>query len=251
MEFLTKTTIAQLPGSTTGSSYGSVSWDSADNVYSVSSGVSILRAYSLGLSTVTVSSNDFTGINGSFSFRLSNLPGISVQATTNLASENYGSPIYGAFTLTRGGSASDALSVNYTLTGTATNGVDYTLGSANSVTFLSRLQHRHGVGDQHRVHKRLSPESHREPHFNQRQLLCAVPACLSNDQSSERRAARTDSFRRAGSDDVSGHFQRLCELHRQPAGAIRTPARGLFRRRLSILAGLRCSGRITQAARNR
>jgi hypothetical protein len=132
-----ETSLTQLPGAAVGSSYGSVCFDSADNVYAVCSGVSILRAYSLGLSTITVSSNDYTGTNGTFSFRESNLPSVTVQATTNIASENYGAPVYGAFTLTRTGSTSQPLTVNYVLSGSGTNGTDYSIASTNSVTFAA------------------------------------------------------------------------------------------------------------------
>ena len=59
--------------------------------------------------TVTISDND--------------LPGVSVTATDATASEAGSNP--GTFTVTRTGSTTAALTVAYTLTGTATNGTDY------------------------------------------------------------------------------------------------------------------------------
>jgi predicted nucleic acid-binding Zn ribbon protein len=60
---------------------------------------------------------------------------ISVAATDPIASENPGDP--GTFTVTRTNSdLTQPLAVNYTLAGTATNGVDYT-NLSNSVTFTA------------------------------------------------------------------------------------------------------------------
>jgi hypothetical protein len=126
--------ITKLPGTTTSSSYGSVAFDAADNIYSVSSGVAKLRVYSLGLSTLTVSSNDYTGTNGSFSFQ-NIIPNVSVLATTPISSENYGTPQYGVFTISRSGAVNLPLTVNYSLSGTATNAVNYGISvSGGTVT---------------------------------------------------------------------------------------------------------------------
>ncbi|MEB3189974.1 MAG: Calx-beta domain-containing protein [Snowella sp.] len=51
---------------------------------------------------------------------------ISVVATDNIASETSGNTDLGTFTLTRTGVLTSALTVSYTITGTATNGTDYT-----------------------------------------------------------------------------------------------------------------------------
>jgi N-acetylneuraminic acid mutarotase len=53
------------------------------------------------------------------------LPGVTVAATDSTASETAGNT--GKFTLTRTGSTATALEVRYAITGTATNGTDYTL----------------------------------------------------------------------------------------------------------------------------
>jgi len=51
---------------------------------------------------------------------------ISVVATDNIASETSGNTDLGTFTLTRTGVLTSALTVSYTIAGTATNGTDYT-----------------------------------------------------------------------------------------------------------------------------
>ena len=79
-------------------------WDAADNVYVCSSGQGLLRVYSLGISTTCITSNDFTGTNGSFQLILPNATA-TVVASQPLASQNYinnlspGTPIPGVFTL--------------------------------------------------------------------------------------------------------------------------------------------------------
>lgn len=93
--------IANTP--TTGNSRG-MDWDAANNVYVTSSGQGLLRVYSLGLTTTCVTSNDWTGTNGSFNLTL---PGLSasIVTTTPNASQNYinndppGTPIDGVFTV--------------------------------------------------------------------------------------------------------------------------------------------------------
>lgn len=127
-----------------------LAFDAADNIYEVSSGQGLLRGYSLGNSATTISSNDYTGNNGSFQLVL---PGTTatVAATTPLASQNYinsspaGTPIPGVFTIslttnfnflpvainiTLGGTA--GLNTNYTINSTDANGVTYT---KNLITF--------------------------------------------------------------------------------------------------------------------
>jgi Ca2+-binding RTX toxin-like protein len=61
------------------------------------------------------------------------LPSISVSATDATANESFDA---GVFTLTRTGNNSQALTVNYTLSGTATNGTDYR-NLSSSVTFAA------------------------------------------------------------------------------------------------------------------
>lgn len=104
--------------------YG-IAWDAADNVYGLDNGTGALFPYDLGLTETCVTSNDWTGLNGSFSITFPT-PSISVVATTPISSPGYGNPTNGVFTLQReGGTTADPLTVNYTLTGTATNGANY------------------------------------------------------------------------------------------------------------------------------
>jgi hypothetical protein len=126
-------------------------WDAADNLYMASSGIGLLRVFSLGISTTCITSNDATGTNGTFQLVL---PGVAatVTVTSNLASQNYvnsvpaGTPIPGIFTIGLSTGHLDApVSVNFTLTGTAVYGTNYTLNlgtdangvviSSNTVTF--------------------------------------------------------------------------------------------------------------------
>ncbi|PWU21210.1 MAG: hypothetical protein C5B50_02165 [Verrucomicrobia bacterium] len=104
-----------------------IAFDAADNVYEVSGGSDQLRIFSLGLTTTCVTSNDWTGTNGSFAFILPSTT-ISVSATAPNASQN--GPTPGVFTVTRTGQTS-ALTVNFALSGTATNGT-YTVSAPGS-----------------------------------------------------------------------------------------------------------------------
>ena len=70
-----KTNLAGLGSVTRG-----IAFDAADNVYAVSGGADRLRVFSLGLSTVVITSNDATGTNGAFQLMiLSNAPAITSQ----------------------------------------------------------------------------------------------------------------------------------------------------------------------------
>lgn len=129
---------------TTGNSRG-MSWDAADNLYVVSSGQGLLRIYSLGISTTCVTSNDFSGTNGSFFIAMPSL-NASVTATTPQASQNYGTAIPGVFTITLNTNTLAApLTVNFTRSGTAVYTNHYLINTnespndviigTNSVTF--------------------------------------------------------------------------------------------------------------------
>jgi len=129
---------------TTGNSRG-MSWDAADNLYVVSSGQGLFRIYSLGISTTCVTSNDFTGTNGSFSIAMPSLTA-SVAATTPQASQNYGTPMPGVFTITLNTNTLSApLTINFTRSGTASYTNHYLIDTndtpngvvigTNSVTF--------------------------------------------------------------------------------------------------------------------
>jgi hypothetical protein len=128
----------------TGDSRG-MDWDAADNVYVISSGQALLRAFSLGLTTTCVTSNDITGTNGSFALTL---PPVSVTVvTTTQASQNYinsqpaGTPIDGVFTITLSTNSLTASTVvNFNLSGTAVLGVNYTVATgtdANGVVITT------------------------------------------------------------------------------------------------------------------
>jgi len=108
--------IANTP--TTANSRG-MDWDIADNLYVVSSGQGLLRIYSLGISTTCVTSNDFTGTNGSFQLTL---PPLNASGNTivSQASQNYGTPISGVFRITLStNTLSSPVVVNFTRGGTA------------------------------------------------------------------------------------------------------------------------------------
>ncbi len=116
----------------TGNSRG-MDWDAADNIYVISSGQALLRAFSLGLTTTCITSNDITGTNGTFALIL---PPVSatVVATTTPASQNYinsqpaGTPIPGVFTISLSKNSITAPTVvNFNLSGTAVLGVNYTI----------------------------------------------------------------------------------------------------------------------------
>jgi hypothetical protein len=105
-----------------------ISYDAAGNLYTVSSGQARLRVYAPGGFTVATTSSD-----GTFTVQKPATT-VSVTATTPTTSMDTTQPP-GVFTLTRAGDTASPLAVGYTLTGTATNGVHYTLLSG-TVNFL-------------------------------------------------------------------------------------------------------------------
>ena len=129
----------------TGNARG-MGWDAADNLYVCSSGQGLLRVFSLGNSSVCVSSNDVTGTNGTFNLVL---PAVSASlaATTPQASQNYGTPTPGVITITLTTNVLTApVVVAFTRSGTASYLTNYTINlgtnlstgvviSSNSVTF--------------------------------------------------------------------------------------------------------------------
>ena len=137
-------------GAYVGNSRG-MCWDAADNIYVVSSGQGLLRVFSLGVSTTCVTSNDYTGTNGSFQLIVPNATA-TVVATQPQASQNYinnlsaGIPIPGVFKISLDQSQLAApVAVNFTRSGTATYLTNFTMNlgtdvngviiSSNSVTF--------------------------------------------------------------------------------------------------------------------
>jgi hypothetical protein len=136
--------------SNVGNSRG-MDWDAADNIYVCSSGQGLLRVYSLGISTTCVTSNDYTGTNGSFQLILPNATA-TVVASQPQASQNYinsnptGTPVDGIFKISLDQSQLSApVTVNFTRSGTAGYLTNYTINlgtdgngvmiSSNTVTF--------------------------------------------------------------------------------------------------------------------
>jgi Immunoglobulin I-set domain len=136
--------------SNVGSARG-MDWDAADNIYVCSSGQGLLRVYSLGISTTCITSNDWTGTNGTFHLILPNATA-TVVASQPKASQNYinslppGTPTPAVFTVSLDQNQLAApVTVNFTRSGTAVYQTNYTiiLGpdengaiiSSNSVTF--------------------------------------------------------------------------------------------------------------------
>ena len=112
----------------TGNSRG-MDWDAAGNIYVISSGQGLLRTYSLGITTTCITSNDFTGTNGSFQLVLPSTAA-SGFASTALASQNYGSPISGVFRITiNTNTLSGPVTVNFTRAGTAVYTNHYTINT--------------------------------------------------------------------------------------------------------------------------
>jgi Immunoglobulin I-set domain len=137
-------------GAYVGNSRG-MDWDAADNIYVCSSGQGLLRVFSLGISTTCVTSNDWTGTNGTFHLILPNATA-TVVASQPKASQNYinslpaGTPTPAVFTIGLDQNQLAApVTVNFTRSGTAVYQTNYTiiLGpdengavvSSNSVTF--------------------------------------------------------------------------------------------------------------------
>jgi len=124
-----------------------VDWDAADNLYVISRGQLVARTFSLGISTVCITSNDVTGNKGTFQLALPSTSA-SGQGINTLASQNYGTPIPGIFRIslnTNDLTLNGAVTVNFTRGGTAVYTNHYTLNtnetpngviiSDNSVTF--------------------------------------------------------------------------------------------------------------------
>jgi len=97
-----------------------VTFDQANNLYTVEGNSDSLRVYSLGLTTTCITSNDASGANGSFAMILPPST-VSVTATTPNASQGNPTPVAGVFTITRAGQLTSPLYVTYTLGGTASN----------------------------------------------------------------------------------------------------------------------------------
>ena len=130
--------IINAPGSTAGGGR-ELAWDAADNIFTINTGTATMREYSLGISTTCISSNDITGNHGSFQLVLPAATVTVVKAGD--ASQNYGTPIAGLFTFNLTTSTlAVPVAVNFTLSGTATNRVNYNIvagTSSNGVTITT------------------------------------------------------------------------------------------------------------------
>jgi hypothetical protein len=115
---LTAPNTTSVPNGALGNGRG-MCYDAAGNIYTVSSGQARLRVYSPGGFTVAD-----TGSDGTFTVTKP-ANNVSVIASTDITSMDTTQPA-GVFTLTRTGNTASQLPVGFTLTGTATNGVQYT-----------------------------------------------------------------------------------------------------------------------------
>jgi len=128
---------AALGSVNTGNSRG-MDWDPANNIWVISSGQGLLRCYSLGLTTTCVTSNDWTGTNGTFSLTY---PGdkASLTVVNPDASQNYvnntvnpGVPIPGVFRIalnTSDTTASGPTFVGFVRSGSANYTNNYTINT--------------------------------------------------------------------------------------------------------------------------
>lgn len=119
-------------GAEAGNSRG-MDWDPANNLWVISSGQAMLRCFSLGLTTTCITSNDWTGTNGTF--QLVTPPvSASVSVVNPNASQNYvnnsanaGTPIPGVFRISLG--TSDTTAAGPTFVGFVRGGTGGIVGS--------------------------------------------------------------------------------------------------------------------------
>ncbi len=119
-----------------------ICWDAADNFYSISSGTAWAQAWTLGLTTTTVTSGNANGTTGFQVIYPANQ--VSVTASNSFISQpnTYGNPTTTDFVITRSGATTNSVTVNYTFSGNAngaTNGgitypITYTANPPGSVT---------------------------------------------------------------------------------------------------------------------
>jgi hypothetical protein len=101
-----------------------VAFDSAGNLYAISQGAGLLRVFSPGGTSTTITGSDGT-------FRLLLPAAVSVLPNDSEGYED--GPDGLSFKVTRTGSTAEALTVNLTWSGTASNGVDYVAAPATVV----------------------------------------------------------------------------------------------------------------------
>lgn len=120
-----------------------ICFDAADNFYMISSGEYCAQEWTLGLTTTAVTTGTANGVTG-FNV-LSPSESVSVTSSNSVISQpnNYNNPTSTSFVFTRTGDTNAALTVNYSLSGTANGATSsgitypatYTASSASSVTF--------------------------------------------------------------------------------------------------------------------
>lgn len=127
---LTRTNLLALMGTASGTSSNAreVSWDIAGNLYLGDSSHERLRVWSPGGLSTAITKSDGT-------FQLITPPSV-ISVTASNATVSEGGASNGVFILTRSGVITNALTVYYTMGGTATNGTDYTTLSG-SITFAT------------------------------------------------------------------------------------------------------------------
>ena len=114
-------------GSTGATSNGrEVSWDKAGNLYVANVSHEKMRVWSPGGTTTAI-----TRSGGTFEIVV---PPAVVSITATTATANETGPVNGVYTVSRSGDVSAALTVAYTMSGTATSGSDY-VALPGSVTF--------------------------------------------------------------------------------------------------------------------
>lgn len=126
------------PTSYSGNGRG-IAFDAADNLYITSSGLGLCQSWSLGITTTATTTGNASGSTG-FGVVFPSTA-VNVVATSNFASQGgadgvAGTPMPGVFTLTRTNALNDysaPITVNFTLGGTATNGV-YTTSPSAGIT---------------------------------------------------------------------------------------------------------------------
>ena len=111
-----------------GSSLRGLAFDAAGNLYVNSNSSELIGIFSPGGSTVAVTSNDLNGNRGGFYI---SVPATTVSVVATVGSTTESGGTNGVFTITRAGDTSVPLTVVYSITGSASNTVDFTTGSGS------------------------------------------------------------------------------------------------------------------------
>ncbi len=114
----------------TGNAIRGIAFDAANNLYVDGNSTEVLAIFSPGGTTVATTANDTTGTNGTFDI---SVPAAAVTATASVASVTENGGTNGVFTITRTGDNSTSITVGYTISGTASNTVDFTTGPGSVI----------------------------------------------------------------------------------------------------------------------